>query len=241
MQTKKRTENAPSGKVTTATKNSKRKALLLISGGIDSPVAGKMLLEKGFEIYAIHFSQEPFTDDTPEKKSLLLARALGLKEVIVVDAGECFKEIADNSYREYYFILIKRFMMKVAEQIAKEKRIGFLATGESLGQVSSQTLSNLNAINRATEIEILRPLIFMSKQQIIDKSTAEGYFEVSKGPEMCDALASGSPKTRSDYEKILSQEEHCKMDELVKKALGKIRVESTAKEIKLPEVVNSCK
>ncbi|MCX6803025.1 MAG: hypothetical protein NTY48_00465, partial [Candidatus Diapherotrites archaeon] len=203
----------------------------------DSPVAGKVLLEKGFELEAIHFSQEPFTDDTPEKKSLLLARALGLKEVLVVNAGECFKEIADNSYREYYFILIKRFMMRVAEKIASEKHIRFLATGESLGQVSSQTLSNLNTIHQSTKIEILRPLIFMNKQEIIDKSVKEKYFDISKGPEMCDALASGSPKTRSEALDVEKQEIHCKMDELIKKAVKNTRIESTAKEIELPKQI----
>ena len=222
-------------------KTNKPSALLLISGGIDSPVAGKMLLDKGYELEAVHFSQEPFTDDTPEKKSLLLARKLGLKEVLVVDAGECFKEIADETYREYYFVLIKRFMMRAAEKIARERRIKFLATGESLGQVSSQTMSNLNTINCSTEIEILHPLIFMNKQEIIDISIKEGFFETSKGPEMCDALASGRPRTKSTVAEVKREEEKCKMEELVEKASGKIRVESTSKEIKLPEkVIGAC-
>ncbi len=223
-------------------KNSEKTALLLISGGIDSPVAGRLLKDAGFELQAIHFSQVPYTDDTPEKKSLLLARQLEIKEAIIVDAGEEFKEIAENTHREYYFILIKRFMMKCAEIIAKEKGINFLATGESLGQVSSQTMSNLNTINSATAIEILRPLIFMKKQDIIDISVKEGYFEVSKGPEMCDALASGKPKTRSSIKDTEAEEEKCKMTELIQRAAKKTRIESTSKEIKLEnERINVCK
>jgi len=222
--------------------SSKPTALLLISGGIDSPVAGKLALAKEYELEAIHFSQEPFTDDSAEIKSLLLCKMLGLKEMIVVNAGEMLKEIADNSYREYYFILMKRFMMRVAEEIAKQRKVKYLITGESLGQVSSQTLSNLNNINQSTEIEILRPVLFMNKQEIIDKSREYNYFEASKGPEMCDALASGNAKTKSVLEDILKQEEHCKMSELVKKALGKIRIESTAREIELPkQIVGACK
>ncbi|MFA5931331.1 MAG: hypothetical protein WC821_03385 [archaeon] len=220
----------------------KQKALLLISGGIDSPVAGRIAQEKGFELEAIHFSQEPFTDNSAELKSLLLAKELGIKEVIVIEAGEFFKEISNNTYRELYFVLMKRFMMKVAEKIALKKKCTYLITGESLGQVSSQTLSNLNTINQSTEIEILRPLLFMHKQEIIDKSMEWNFFQTSKGPEMCDALASGSPKTVSTVEEILVQEERCNVEELAKKAVTKIRIESTQKEIILPtQVEGVCK
>ena len=216
-------------------------ALLLISGGIDSPVAGKMLLDKDYKLSAIHFSQEPFTDDTPKKKALLLARALGLEELSVVDAGELFKEIADKTYREYYFVLIKRFMVKVAEKIAKGRGINFLITGESLGQVSSQTMSNLNTINSATKMEILRPLLFMNKQEIIDISIKENYFETSKGPEMCDALASGRPKTKTTLNNLHTEEEKCNMKELAEKALGKVRTEKTNQKIGLDkQVIGTC-
>lgn len=218
-----------------------KKALLLVSGGIDSPVAGKLAIEKGYNTQAIHFSQEPFTDSTPKLKSIQLCKLLGLKEMIVVNSGEEFKEIADKSYREYYFILIKRFMMRVAELIAKEKGINYLITGESLGQVSSQTLSNLNTINQSTEIEILRPVMFMSKQEIIDLSKKYNYFETSKGPEMCDALASGSPRTQSTIEQIKTEEEKCKMDELIKSAVKKITIEQTNQKIELPTTLNVCK
>jgi thiamine biosynthesis protein ThiI len=218
------------------------KAILLISGGIDSPVAGKLALEKDYSLEAIHFSQQPFTDDSPEQKSLALCKLLGLKEMIVVDAGEYFKEISEKSYREYYFVLMKRFMMKVSERIAGQRGAKYLITGESLGQVSSQTVSNLNTINQATKIEILRPLLFMNKQEIIDLSKKYGYYEASKGPEMCDALAGKEAKTKSTLTDVTKQEEHCKMSELVEKAIRRIRIESTNKEIKLPkQVIKMCK
>lgn len=217
-----------------------KKALLLMSGGIDSPVAGKLAIENGYKIYAIHFSQEPFTDSTPKLKSIALCKLLGLKEIIIVNAGEEFKEIADNSYREYYFILIKRFMMKVSELIAEEKKIDYLITGESIGQVSSQTLSNLNTINQSTKIEILRPVLFKNKQEIIDLSKKYEYFETSKGPEMCDALASGNPRTQSTIEQILKEEEKCNMNQLVKRTLRKITIEKTSQEITFSKKLNSC-
>ena len=218
-----------------------KKALLLISGGIDSPVAGKLALEKGYTLSAIHFSQEPFTDATPKLKSIALCKLLGLKEMIVVNSGEEFKEIADKSYREYYFILIKRFMMKVAEKIAKEKNINYLISGESLGQVSSQTLSNLNTINQSTKIEILRPVLFNSKQEIIDLSKKYNYFETAKGAEMCDALASGTPRTQSTIEQLIIEEEKCKMEELIERAIKKITIEDTNQKIEFLNQVNTCK
>ncbi len=201
----------------------KEKALLLISGGIDSPVAGLIAKEK-FELKAIHFSQEPFTDNTPEKKSIAALKKLGLKELIVVDAGKILQKIADSTFREYYFVLMKTFFMKVSEKIAKKEKINYLLTGESLGQVSSQTMSNLNNINSQAEIEILRPLLFLSKQEIVDISRANGFFEISCGKEMCDVLASGKPKTKTKKYKLEKEIEKCNMDELVKEALKNIRI-----------------
>jgi thiamine biosynthesis protein ThiI len=201
----------------------KPKALLLLSGGIDSPVAG-LLAQKKFEVEAVHFSQVPFTDDSPEKKSAAACRKLGLGELIVVNAGEEFKEIAEKGGRPFYFVLMKRFMMKISEKIAEQRGAKFLITGESIGQVSSQTMSNLDTINSATKMEILRPLIFMQKQEIVDLSIANGFFETSKGPELCDALATEKPKTKTKIQEVLFEEERCEMKELVEKALEKIRI-----------------
>lgn len=201
----------------------KTKALLLLSGGIDSPVAG-LLAQKKFEMKAAHFSQAPFTDDSPEKKSIAAAKKLGLKELIVVDAGNEFKEIAEKGARPFYFVLMKRFMMKAGEKIAEQRGAEFLVTGESIGQVSSQTTSNLNNINNATKMEILRPLLFMQKQEIVDLSIANGFFEISKGPELCDALATEKPKTKTKIKEVLSEEERCGMKELVGRAMNKIRI-----------------
>jgi len=203
----------------------KEKTLLLLSGGIDSPVAGLVAQKNGFELSAIHFSQFPFTDDSPEKKSLASAKKIGIKELIVVDAGEELKEIADKTYREYYFVLMKRFFIKVSEQVANKNKISFLVTGESLGQVSSQTMSNLNTINQATKGEVLRPLLFLDKQEIIDISRENDLYEISTGKEMCDALATGKPKTITKIEKVLEEERKCDMNALVKRALKKMRVE----------------
>lgn len=201
-----------------------KKALLLISGGIDSPVAGFLVKEK-LELSTIHFSQIPFTNNSPELKSLAACKKLGIKEMIVVEAGEALNEITNKTYREYYFVLMKIFFYKVSEKIANEKKIDYLVTGESIGQVSSQTLSNLNTLNSQAKIEILRPCIFMDKQEIIDISMKEGFFEISKGPEMCDALATGKPKTKTSIEKVKIEMEKCNLDKLVEETVKKIRIE----------------
>jgi tRNA uracil 4-sulfurtransferase len=201
----------------------KEKALLLLSGGIDSPVAGFVAKEK-FSLEAIHFSQVPFTDSSPEEKALSAVEKLGLKELIVIEAGKELQFIADSTYREYYFVLMKIFFMKVSEKLAEQKGIKYLVTGESLGQVSSQTMSNLETINSSVKIEILRPLMFLDKQEIIDISKKEGFFASSCGKEMCDALASGKPKTQTKIEKVLREIEKCSMEERVKEAIKKIRI-----------------
>ena len=204
---------------------SKEKAMLLLSGGIDSPVAGLLAKDK-FELEAIHFSQEPFTDSTPEDKSKKAASRLGLKELIVVAAGQEFKKIAEQTHREYYFVLTKRFMMKVAEKVVEKKGIDYLITGESLGQVSSQTMSNLESINNSVKIQIVRPLMFMDKQEIIDLSEDKGFLKDSCGPELCDALASGKPKTKTRIAKVEIEENKCGMAKLVEEASGKVRVDN---------------
>lgn len=198
-----------------------KKALLLLSGGIDSPIAG-LLTKNKFCLEAIHFSQEPFTDNTPEKKSIASAKKLGLKKLIVINIGKELQKIVDTTYREYYFVLMKTLFMKISEKIAEQKKINFLITGESIGQVSSQTMNNLNTINSQVKIEILRPLLFFSKQEIIDISIKENFFEISKGKEMCDILATGKPKTKTNIEKVKIEMKKCEMKELVETALKKI-------------------
>lgn len=202
----------------------KEKALLLLSGGIDSPVAG-LLAQKQFDLFAIHFSQEPFTDSSPEEKSKKAAKRLGLKELIVVDAGNEFKTIAETTFPEYYFVLIKIFMMKVSEKFAEKSKINYLITGESLGQVSSQTMSNLNSINNSVKIIILHPLLFFDKQEITNISINNNFFSESCGKEMCDALASGKPKTKTVQKNVQLEEKKCDMNNLAEKALKKIRIE----------------
>jgi thiamine biosynthesis protein ThiI len=182
------------------------KGLLLISGGIDSPVAGHFMQQVGVELEAVHFSSEPFTDDTPEKKSRELCKILGIENLHVVNISKQLKEMVDKCNRKYYFVLAKREMLRQAEKIAKERKCQFLVTGENLAQVSSQTLSNLVTIDRAVGIPVFRPLLGFDKVEIVNIAEEIGTYESSKGPEFCDVLGPKRPATKSTEEKILEEE-----------------------------------
>jgi thiamine biosynthesis protein ThiI len=181
------------------------KALLLLSGGIDSPVAGH-LMKKKMEVLAVHFSLEPFTDNEPEVKSRKLAQTLGFGKLHVINISKELKQITEKCDRKYYFVLMKRVMFRKSEELAKKLNCKFLITGENLGQVSSQTLENLYAIDTVATIPILRPLITKDKQEIIEIAEKINTFEISKGKECCDVLGPDKPSTKARLEKIIHEE-----------------------------------
>ena len=198
-----------------------KKTLLLLSGGIDSPVAGYILKEKGFDLEAVHFSNKKFAGTESITKSKKLAKKLGIK-LKVIDISDILKEIVENCDRRYYFVLMKRIMYKIAEAIAKKKGISFIATGENLGQVSSQTLQNLFVINRAVSIPVLRPLIAYDKMEIVRFAEKIGSFEISKGPEMCDILGIKHPVTQARESDVIGMERKIDINKLIKNKLKKL-------------------
>lgn len=203
------------------------KAFLLLSGGFDSPVAGKMMQEQGLELIALHFSQEPFTDNTAEQKSITLAKHLGIKTVITITIGEELAEITKKCNHRYYYPLQKRLMLKIAEQLAKEYNINYLVTGDNLGQVSSQTLTNLAAISQAVKIPILRPLLCFTKNEIIERAKQINTHDTSKGPEFCSVLGPKYPKTTSTAEQLEAEEKKVDMLEMIAKVI--VRKKETKK------------
>jgi thiamine biosynthesis protein ThiI len=200
-----------------------QKALLLLSGGIDSPVAGWTMKRKGIEVVAVHFSAEPISDRQPEGKSRKLAKKLGFGRLFVVNISRLLKEISEKCEKKYYFVISKRVMMRIAEKIAKKEGCSFLITGENLGQVSSQTIQNLAVIDQAVEMPVIRPLIAMDKQEIIDLAKKIGSYKISEGREVCDALGPEHPSTRAKLEDVLREEG--KLDNLEKLAEPELRAE----------------
>ncbi len=184
------------------------KALLLLSGGIDSPVAGRMLQEQGVELEALHCSFEPVTDDASVIKAKELAGLLGIKRLHVAKLGEALGKIPTHrDAHKFYFVLQKRMFYRLADQVADMTGCDVIATGENLGQVSSQTLENLRTLEPAAKRPVVRPLLGLDKMEIIAYAKDYGTYETSLGPELCDLLGPDKPATRSDPDKVIGFEQ----------------------------------
>ncbi len=199
------------------------KAILLLSGGIDSPVAGWMMKRKGYEIIALHFSGEPFTKKDTEDKAHVLAEKIGCMKFIAIPFGFLQAEVASRCRHKYYYILTKRFMLRIAERLMKDEGATTIITGDSIGQVGSQTVSNMAVISRAIITRVSRPLLCFDKQETIDLARKIGTYELSIGPEMCSLLGPKHPATRSKLEVIELEETKLEVDELVDNALRQKR------------------
>ena len=181
---------------------------------------------QGLPLVAAHFSLEPLTDDAAAGKARTLCGILGLDRLHVLRVGEAFAEVAHLANRRFYFVLTKRLMVRLADAIADREGAEVLVTGENLGQVSSQTLASLRAIDAVARRPILRPLIGFDKQEIVDRAKAIGTYEVSKGPEICDLLGPPRPSTHARLDQILLEESKLRLDRLVASCLAGLEPET---------------
>ena len=190
------------------------KAVLLLSGGFDSTVAGRMLQRQGVELEALHGSFEPVTDDASVQKAKALAQQMGLRRLHVAKIGEALGKIPhDREAHRYYFLLQKRLLYRLADALADKVGANFIATGENLAQVSSQTLSNLVTLEGAARRPILRPVLGLDKNDIIRFAKEWGSYETSVGPELCDILGPAHPATSSKPELVAAAEERIHLRE----------------------------
>ncbi len=190
-----------------------QRGVLLLSGGIDSPVAGRMVQDQGVELEGLHCSFEPVTGPESVEKAKDLAKLLGLKRLHVARIGEVLSTIPHHrDAHRHYFILQKRLFYRLAGRLATDTDSKFIVTGENLGQVSSQTLSNLATLEAAAPVPIVRPLLGLDKNDIIRWAKDYGTYETSIGPELCDLLGPDKPATRSDAEKVAGLEDDVGMD-----------------------------
>lgn len=179
------------------------RTLVLLSGGIDSPVAALLTLKRGAGVDFVHFHSAPYTTEASVRKTKelvrLLARYQGSARLTLVPFGPFQQEVARKAPERLRVILYRRMMVRVAERIARRRRCAALVTGESLRQVASQTLENLAAIDRVAHMLILRPLIGLDKQEIIDLAKAFGTFHISILPhqDCCSFLQPLHPATRT--------------------------------------------
>ena len=198
------------------------RGLLLLSGGIDSPVAGYLAGKKA-DLVALHFSNIKFAGKESIKKSERISKKLGFKKLLVIDLSDQLKEIAEKCSPAYYFVLQRRIFMRVAERVAEKEKCDFILTGDSLGQVSSQTLANMGVISRGTRIPIARPLLGFNKQETTDLANKIGSFEISKGPEMCDVLGPKHPSTHASVERVEEEEKKIGLNAMAEKAFSQIK------------------
>lgn len=204
--------------------------LLLLSGGIDSPVAGWTLLKRGMAIDAIYFHSFPYTGEKAKEKVIDLAQILTRWKLRAIHLYVPYfthvqETINKNCPESTWTILHRRFMMRVAEKVAKSSYHA-LITGENLGQVASQTIQNISIINKVTDLPILRPLISFDKQEIIKIAQKIGTFRISNRPyqDCCTLFAPKNPETKAKEREILKIEEKLPSDALISETLKKMRI-----------------
>lgn len=179
------------------------RVISLISGGIDSPVAAYRMMQRGCRLTFVHFHSVPYLDKTSQEKVRelvkLLTRYQFSSRLYLVPFGEIQRQIVAAVLRPLRVILYRRMMMRIAESIAEKERAGALVTGESLAQVASQTLENLAVIEKAASLPILRPLVGMDKQEIVDQARKIGTFDTSAVPDQdcCQLFVPRHPATKA--------------------------------------------
>lgn len=203
------------------------KAMLLLSGGIDSPVAGYMIAKRGVKIDAVYFNAPPYTSERAKQKVIDLAKIVsrytGPIYLHIINFTDIQLYIYEKCPHEELTIIMRRYMMKIAEKIAQETECLGLITGESIGQVASQTMQSLAATNEVCELPVYRPLIAFDKLDIIDISEKIGTYETSILPyeDCCTIFVAKHPVTKPNLKIIKRHEENLaeKIDELVDTAL----------------------
>lgn len=204
------------------------KATLLLSGGIDSPVAGYMIAKRGVRIEAVHYHSFPYTSERARDKVIQLAKIMsrytGPIRLHIVSFTEIQMAIYEKCPEDELTVIMRCFMMKIAEAIAKKEGSQALVTGESLGQVASQTIESLHVTNSAVELPVFRPLIGMDKDEIIERAREIGTFETSIEPyeDCCTVFVPKHPVTKPRLDRILESEKLIDGDAMVARALESV-------------------
>lgn len=206
------------------------KSLLLLSGGIDSPVAGYLAMKRGVQLEAIHFHSPPFTSERAKQKVLDLTEQLTRYgrsiRVHIVPFTKLQQEIFREMPEGYAMTIMRRIMLRISEKVCANESILSMTTGESLGQVASQTMESMNTINEVTNYPILRPLITMDKQEIINISQAIKTYDTSILPyeDCCTIFVPKSPKTKPKRDKINTFEAKRDFTDLIDETINDIKV-----------------
>lgn len=206
--------------------------MLLLSGGIDSPVAGWMMAKRGVKLDAVYFEAFPYTSIQAREKVIELAREVSLWSgsinLHIVSLTEIEEEIKNNCDEDYFTLILRVYMMKIASRLAQENGGGALITGESLGQVASQTMEAIGVTDSIAEVPVLRPCIGLDKEEIVTLARRVGTFETSILPyeDCCTVFTPRHPKTRPELGKVLAEAAKTDMDTLIGRAIESDRVEA---------------
>ena len=209
----------------------------LISGGIDSPVAAYRIMQRGCRIIFVHFHSVPYQDRTSQEKVRRLVQRLNRHQfssrLYLVAFGEIQRQIVASVARPLRVVLYRRMMLRIAEAIARKEKAKALVTGESLGQVASQTLDNMAVIQQAARLPILRPLVGMDKQEIIDQARRIGTFEISSisDQDCCQLFVPAHPATKARLNAVEAEESKLALAELVRYGVEK----AVEEDFKFPE------
>ena len=201
-------------------------AVSLLSGGIDSPVSSYMIAKRGVNLEMVHFFSPPYTSEAAKEKVLSLAKLLvpwcGRMTVQIVPFTEIQEEIRRCCPEEYFTLIMRRFMMRIAQRVADSLHAKALVTGENLGQVASQTIEALGVTEEVTTIPVLRPLIGMDKEDIIRLSRKIGTFDTSILPyeDCCTVFTPRHPRTKPHLDEVREAEAALDVDGLVERALA---------------------
>lgn len=205
------------------------KAMLMLSGGIDSPVAGYMAMKRGLEIEAVHFFSPPFTSERAKEKVIDLSKKLaemagGSLKLHIVPFTDVQQAIREQVPENYTMTSTRRMMLRITDEIRIKQDGLAIVTGESLGQVASQTLESMYAINEVTNTPILRPLISMDKTDIIKIASEIDTLEISNRPyeDCCTIFVPASPKTKPKREKVNQYESYFDFDPLIQEAVQEV-------------------
>ena len=218
------------------------KGMLMLSGGIDSPVAGYLALKRGVDIEAVHFASPPYTSPGALKKAQDLTRKLtkfgGNIQFIEVPFTEIQEEIKAKAPEAYLMTLTRRFMMRITDRIREVRNGLVIINGESLGQVASQTLESMQAINAVTNTTIIRPVVTMDKLEIIDIAQEIDTFEISIQPfeDCCTIFAPDRPKTNPKIKNAEQYEARMDVEGLVERAVAGIMITEITPQAEKDEV-----
>ena len=208
------------------------RALSLLSSGLDSPVASYRIIKRGVRLSFVHFHSQPYTNRNSQRNTEELVRLLTQYQfrstLYLVPFVEIQRHIMTNALESYRVILYRRFMFRIAETLAEQEGALALVTGESVGQVASQTLANIKAIEEVTLLPVLRPLAGDNKDEIIDEARRIGTYDISIEPyeDCCSVFVPKHPETRADLEKVHKIEAELELDEIFQQTLIQTKVKT---------------